>query len=104
MSFQDDFSIKLDLTDNVNQETRAVALKILTNVVLSTPVKTGRARGNWQVSLDGPIDSQIKLNDKGGGIAISKGASAINTRVDYPVIYITNNLPYIEPLNDGSST
>lgn len=93
------------LKDEINKQIRADALNILTGVVLATPVDTGRARGNWQASLSAPIKAEIKRIDKSGQSAINAGNSEIGKArdVEYPVIFITNNLPYISALNAGTS-
>lgn len=77
----------------------------LSTVIPATPVDTGRARGNWQVSVDSPITSPIERLDRTGQAAIKDGIQRANTyRGNGQVIYITNNVPYIGALNDGSSS
>lgn len=85
------------------REFRAGAVEILNGVVLDTPVDTGRARGNWQASLNSPISSTLPVNDTGGGSTISKGAGVSQKAKLGDSIFYTNNLPYIGRLNDGSS-
>lgn len=91
---------------NADRLTREVALAVDSAVVLGTPVDTGRARSNWQVELNsapsGVVDSH------GGNAAQSsmdKAAEKIETYDGdtHTSIHITNNLPYIGRLNDGSS-
>ena len=105
MSNESNLSILTELKGFTAEETRAVALKALTGIVLGTPVDEGRARGNWQLSEGQPIMTDVDLLDKGGSVAINKGVSVIqaNRLKDYMVFWITNNLPYIVPLNNGSS-
>jgi len=80
-----------------------VALDILSGVVLGTPVDTGRARGGWMVELGGAEPSGDGSPDKGGGGAISAGASKIAAAKPFEQISIANNVPYIGRLNDGHS-
>lgn len=84
---------------------RKVALAIDQTVVMATPVDTGRARANWIASLDAPVLSASEATDKSGGKPLAQAQGVIGaykgeTNVS---IHITNNLPYIGSLNDGSS-
>lgn len=106
-----DFTIELDAfeDEDIPQETsklvRAIGLTALRGLVLKTPVDTGRARGNWIVSIGAAVSSDSDRLDPAGGETISDG-SAVISRVDrdpFTVVYLQNNLPYIEALEDGSS-
>lgn len=83
---------------------KKLALDALTGIVLNTPVLTGRARGNWQVSINQPIETMVDKEDRGGNSTISAGSVVINNANPFSVIYITNNLPYILFLEEGSSS
>lgn len=98
-------SILTELESEVNKLARATMINVLKGVVLGTPVDTGRARGNWQVSVSSPNNSQTETLDKSGGNAIGLGVQKTQTakNIKYPVLWLTNNLPYIGVLNDGSS-
>lgn len=83
---------------------RKLALQALTRLVERTPVDTGRARGNWQVTLgdhlpDGPVD---RLDPDGSG-AIGQGSQAIAVVRRGEPIWISNHLAYIEELEHGTS-
>ena len=80
---------------------RRAGLEILSRVVLSTPVDTGRARGNWQTDIDDIPQGEVDLLDPSGSAAISAGTATIKNSRDFPVIRIANNLPYIGALNYG---
>lgn len=82
---------------------RAIALEALRGVVQMTPVDTGRARGNWQVSHDTPADGTLDVEDKGGRATIGKGAAEVAAIEPFEHTYLTNNLDYIEELEKGSS-
>ena len=82
-----------------------VALQLLTGIVNMTPVLTGRARGNWQVTIGQPTTTDLpETYDKVGQETIQKGSSTIQSLTTLGAIYLTNNLPYIQALEDGSST
>ena len=81
-----------------------VRLELLSRIVMKTPVDTGRARGNWQVSSGEPASGYDldKKDDKGGAV-ISEGFGKINNTPINEVLWITNNLPYIVALENGHS-
>lgn len=84
----------------------ATAGLILTGVVTSTPVDTGRARGNWIVSIGSPVTlPNLKSLDKTGQATISRGQAVAERYASDSLqsIYICNNLPYIQRLNEGWS-
>jgi hypothetical protein len=101
---------------------REAAALILQTVVMATPVGNttlwsdearrrarpgyvgGRARANWQVGIgEAPAGVKDDVDATGGG-TISAGRGIIGTANKGPVeIHITNNLPYIVPLNEGHS-
>lgn len=88
----------------VSQTVRALGLQALAGIVNATPVDTGRARGNWQATFDRPADDFfLGKFDKSGQQAISQGSIKIDQHTGYRRVFITNNLPYILMLEDGSS-
>ena len=105
MSNERNLSIGVELTDFTAREQQAVALKALRGVILGTPVDKGRARGNWQMSINAPKTDQLNVFDKSGGEAINSGVKVIlsASEINLPDFWISNNLPYIVPLNNGSS-
>lgn len=83
-------------------------------MVLATPVDKGRARSNWLVELDAPRRDTIEPYVPGEGgntgganasAALAQGGAVIGGyNGDHnTAIVISNNLPYIGPLNAGSS-
>lgn len=101
-----------NVVKNANIIKRKAALAVDATVVLATPVDTGRARSNWQVSLNVPITDDRdafapgKAGSTGGTnaqAALNQGKGVIDSAQPGSGIYITNNLPYIGRLNDGSS-
>ena len=103
MNFEKSLSIADDIQDEINQEVRAASLNILRLLVKATPVDTGRAKGNWFVST-GASNRDVSDNRR-ASTAVSEGNSVIASaiRISYPTITVSNNLPYIERLNDGHS-
>lgn len=84
---------------------RTIAFVVDAELVKNTPVDLGRARANWLPSLNVPDVTIIPPPIKGESIARKADiATAISAYVLADTILITNNLPYIKALNDGSST
>lgn len=99
---------------------RKVAFNILSLVVRGTPVGNkniwlepkkapigyvgGRARANWFVGVGAAPGTVTDSVDTGGDSTISQGRTVIEGAPGGNVpIYLTNNLPYIIPLNEGHS-
>lgn len=91
----------VDVPEKVRQIHQKVAMEGLRSLVLKTRVKTGRARGNWQVENGNRPSAELETTDKGGMATIAKGAVAIAAVKPFDVTYITNNVQYILPLEDG---
>lgn len=98
---------------NMNKLIRTVALAIDQEVVVSTPVDTGRARSNWYATLGAPFEGELepyfpypsktdpskKGEGANAGAAIQQAQYAVFGRQDGQAVYITNNTPYIGKLN-----
>jgi hypothetical protein len=90
----------------VVDKTIEVALTISTTVILATPVDTGRARGNWIANINEAYPAAVDRDDKTGGETIAANTQIIVSAeniIDLKEIHITNNLPYIQRLNEGHS-
>lgn len=96
------------IEDAVSKVVRKVALLVDTGVVLGTPVDTGRARANWQVSVGRPAEGVLPAPPSpsvGQQAALKQAQTALASYAggEGVEIHITNNLPYIRRLNDGWS-
>lgn len=94
-----------------------IVMDLLRRFVVKTPVDTGRARGNWQVTISS-TDSQVAIqgapdkDDKANSPkaetaaadAVTKSIQVVNSIKPFSITYITNNVPYIVYLEDGTST
>ena len=93
-----------------------IGLEIFLRVVKKTPVDTGRLRASWNISTDFP-DTRVEPSrgegsrtPKGpppppaGGPELSKAKSFSYDRFGdkFPKIWITNNLPYAQIIEDGT--
>ena len=78
-------------------------------IVKRTPVDTGRARGNWMVSLGSAVEAVVDSgptisNDEPVPSALkNEGLSTISKSKPGQDIVISNNLPYIVRLEEGHS-
>ncbi len=82
---------------------RRVALAINQSVIFATPVLTGHARANWQIGIESPVTDEIDEEDKSGQTTIIRNESVIQTSKPRKSIILSNNVPYIHVLNEGSS-
>lgn len=89
--------------EQLSQRVRVIALAMLNEIVLRSPVDTGRFRGNNIVSVGGPVYTTTENLDKSGGETIQRGLSAMSGLEPYTQVFIQNNLPYAGPLEDGHS-
>ena len=98
---------------NLPKLMQKVALAVHREVVLGTPVDTGKARSNWQVSVGVPAPHTIPPYAPGSKLglaeaanaqaALAQGVSALAGYGSPTTIWITNNVHYIGILNTGSS-
>ncbi len=103
-AFSDDLAkFEAKTSEKLDLAVRKIALELFSRVILKTPVDTGRARANWQVSIGSLPNGTLQLEDKTGQATIS-AATARTAGVEAgDVIYLSNNLPYAERLEDGYS-
>ena len=92
-------------TNRIRLFRRALILKVSSRVVLRTPVDTGRARANWQATLSAPASGIVDSEDKTGESALAavRSESEKTRSDDDRSFFLTNNLPYIEALENGHS-
>lgn len=106
--------IGANIPRNADKLVRKVALAADQVVVMETPVDTGRAKSNWIVTLGHAATDPIAPYAEGeGGDTAAANETAAQAQAlgvigryngDMRVaIFITNNLPYIDKLNKGSS-
>ncbi|BFO04056.1 hypothetical protein KNHN1_24340 [Pseudomonas guariconensis] len=89
--------------EQLSQRVRVIAMAMLNEIVLRSPVDTGRFRGNNIVSVGGPVYTTTENLDKSGGETIQRGLSVMSGLEPYTQVFIQNNLPYAGPLEDGHS-
>ncbi len=103
----EDFERKIQAWVNKTKRTKVttvekVCMQLTTSVVMRTPVDTGRARGNWQPSLDSIASGTTDRTSKAGASVI-RNAKTEAKQAHGRRFFLVNNLPYIKKLEDGSS-
>ena len=89
---------------NMNTIIKEVATVADQAIVSQTPVKTGRARGNWDVGIGFPVtEADFNKFDPEGADTIARNTAKIATRQPGQDINLTNNIYYIVRLNRGRS-
>lgn len=98
--------INLNLQKFTERRVVRIMLGIQSRLVARTPVDTGWARANWIPNVGRPIRSTVGSRD-----AVTQGWQQAGTAqvLGYKLksgkdIFITNYVPYIGDLNDGSSS
>lgn len=113
----------LDLTEyakkknvEIKKVRKAYAFALYSSIVKKTPVDTGRARGNWNISVgkeDTSVDDPSSYPKSSGKYKNKssppparlkhKDPSSFPDPKEDESIFISNNLPYITSLEYGSS-
>ena len=89
-----------------HKSVRALAIHAYKGIVQKTPRKTGRAAGNWQITINTTTDEVTGRTLPAHGAVSSQELGKLSKAkvVKFPTIYIQNALPYIIPLEMGSSS
>jgi hypothetical protein len=106
-------ALSKDVQRRATEIVRQVATGVGATLVDTTRVDTGAARSNWRASLNQPLDGTIPPYAPGNKLGASEtGNSSLakaqqKSTIDqfdagrHKSIFITNNIPYIETLNNG---
>ena len=89
--------------EDTGKRLRIISMALLSEIVQRSPVDTGRFRANNQVSIGSAEFSTTEATDKSGSMTIQQGSAVIAQGKPFSVIYIQNNLPYAERLENGHS-
>lgn len=98
------FAAQMDL--DVVLVVKKLSFDIFADVVAGTPVDTGRAMNNWMISVGSP--SRLVSETGGGKSTIETGkkgeaAAELASVRPFDTVWISNNVPYIGFLEEGSS-
>lgn len=95
----DEFAHRVGLSPGL--VVKRVALDLFSRIVRKTPVDTGRARASWNISAGAP-DLSIPEGQTFSAKNPTQALSNVNVESGQ-TIYITSNLSYIVPLEEGHS-
>ena len=88
---------------NVDAVIRKVSFSLFTKVVITSPVDTGRFKGNWQPSINSIPAGTLDTTDKSGAATIARIEAVTLQAKAGDVIYLISNLPYAVRLEYGHS-
>ncbi len=80
---------------------RQVTIKLYSQIILASPVDTGRFRMNWQATTDTPATGVLLGNDPTGSRAIGNATNFVMNSPKWDEFRFTNNLPYAEKIEFG---
>lgn len=109
MSFDSDIKKFIKKTGlKADDVVRKIAFDVYGGIVRKTPVDTGRAKGNWQISVGSPATDAIDRTDttklgSANQAQFSDAQSAVNGYKGRGDIIIRNNVEYIVGLEYGTS-
>lgn len=93
-----------DLGQFTGRVVQKLAMDITANLIETTPIDTGWARSNWVPNIGEPVTSTTGAPE---GVSFASQQAGIAGLASYQValgaVFITNNVPYIQVLNDGHS-
>lgn len=88
-----------------------ITFDVVANLTENTPVDTGWARANWVPAIGSPVTkdlSGVRPTEQNASSAAAEQQSALGHvltgyRLARGKVFISNNVPYIVRLNEGSS-
>ena len=81
---------------------KKVAFGLSEDIIMATPVDSGRSRGNWFPEINSfSSQEDLTADDKRGSKARASVRSKVRTLKLGQTFTLTNNLPYIEKLEYG---
>lgn len=104
MSFGSDMKRFSGKTERkIEKAVRKISLDAFSEVILRSPVDTGRFRGNWQVGIGSAPSGVSSTTDKSGAATVAGTQAAVAGAEIGDVVFLANNLPYAQRLEDGWS-
>lgn len=82
---------------------RKTAFSLGESMVVMSPVRSGRFRGNWQYGTDAINTSISGADDKSGRTSLNRIQAGVRGWVPGQTMYLTNSLPYAQRLESGWS-
>ncbi len=91
---------------SMGEAKQAVVMSLFSAVIKSTPVDEGRAKANWFITENTPSSEMDTRTDKSrlGNLGMHSQRELEGVTGNFTLDIMTNNLPYIIPLERGHST
>jgi len=89
------------IRDRADKAFRLLILEAGKRIVYKTPVDTGRARGNWQVSVGSPRAQEYEEDESGARTILGIQHDSRGVDID-DVVYIVNGVEYVKYLEEGT--
>lgn len=119
MAFKQEFDrAVLNINLKCDKTVRAIALQLFAAIIKDTPVGNpslwkrkpppgyvgGRLRGNWQTTIGAPATGSMPdSKDRSGSATTNAMQAKVKEFKTNQKIYMTNNLPYAQAIEDGHS-
>jgi len=106
VSFESDMKkIQKKFDKRLHNATVATLLNVTTQVIKGTPVDTGRAKANWQATINTSANGTVESTDTSasGGKTLKTAVPVIKQSIGQ-VYHLTNNVRYIGVLEFSSKT
>jgi hypothetical protein len=94
-----------DITQAVKDKQKALAIKVWQKIMERTPVNTGRARANWNASVNVPDPTTTNATSKSGDRleALQQALDQLDAMPVGQTLWISNGLLYVKFLEHGHS-
>jgi hypothetical protein len=103
--------IMAELTGNVEDAIKKIVVNSTANLIETTPRDTGWARSNWIPNIGAPVNFKSGTAEQARDGNVSNAAQEVGLasvitkyKLSSGAVHITNNVPYIISLNNGSSS
>lgn len=86
-----------------------LSLEVTANLIETTPVDLGWARANWVPSITQAYEANVGQPNDPSDVSAARRRQAegraglLGYKLTRGPIFVTNNVPYIQKLNEGSS-
>jgi hypothetical protein len=96
-------SFMVEVEEQTTKLVRSMVLYAFKGISSASPIKDGQYRGNHNIGLRVIDPKTTSPNDKSGSATLSRAIRRLSKSEPYPVIFISNGLPYADALENGHS-
>ena len=92
---------------NAEKIFRGTTISLFGRIIKRTPVLTGRLKGNWQIDVNKPPTGIVSIDDntpisQSSSVSIAKVITGVGKPSLDDTIYMVNNLPYAQLVENGN--